>query len=344
MSSFLRFRVGEHVSVQRETRPGRRNSEGGNAFITSLEPVINVRYVLTNLTSPDVNINRINKTNIATRGRRNELNGAPSLSLIDCRRSDLHHETLIIPSNIEPSPPVNNINDVKYLLRLLLRDKGAAVKEIKRLNQENEKGWLRLNTLQPTVNNETNNYNTPHLSYEDKNNLIKLAVPLKMFHHCTTTLVSYAFGIDPRTVRRLMSKEEIEGDQKRKVRNDKGKTFFNCEEKRNKFITKRTIWRKALTIDNRGKEPLGRCEIASSWTSLSNNQQERLQDTANQHKVRCRDLPYEAGKLLRRTKGRLTWRQITSSLCGDGIQFISHVTLSKAIMSLPKSQYIRTRC
>ena len=189
MSSFLRFRVGEHVSVQRETRPGRRNSEGGNAFITSLEPVINVRYVLTNLTSPDVNINRINKTNIATRGRRNELNGAPSLSLIDCRRSDLHHETLIIPSNIEPSPPVNNINDVKYLLRLLLRDKGAAVKEIKRLNQENEKGWLRLNTLQTTVNNETNNYNTHHLSYEDKNNLIKLAVPLKMFHHRTNSSV-----------------------------------------------------------------------------------------------------------------------------------------------------------
>ena len=81
---------------------------------------------------------------------------------------------------------------------------------------------------------------------------------------------------------------------------------MNCDKKQNKFIPKRAIWRKANTIDMSGKEPLGPCEIASSWAILSNSQQEQLQNTANQHKVRCGDLQYTAGKLLRQTKGRLT--------------------------------------
>ena len=59
MTSQLVFRVGDYVEVDGENRIGRRNSEGGKAYIADVSPTISVRYVISGLLSPSVVKERI---------------------------------------------------------------------------------------------------------------------------------------------------------------------------------------------------------------------------------------------------------------------------------------------
>ena len=166
---------------------------------------------------------------------------------------------------------------------------------------------------------------------------------MKMICRNATSKISYAWGIDRRHVNRLVQREITVGNTNRKIRNDAGQSFLNSENRRVKFITARTVFLKAKRIENRGNEPLTRDQIESSWLSLSDASMHQFQLLAVDHRERCKTLLADIGSILRRTRGRLTWQQLTSSLCGEGIPFISHVSIADNIMKLPESRYTTTR-
>ena len=51
----------------------------------------------------------------------------------------------------------------------------------------------------------------------------------------------------------------------------------------------------------------------------------------------------EIAQVLRRTKGAITWQQLTSSICGVGIPLVGVMTVARYVMNLPGSEYTTTR-
>ena len=74
---------------------------------------------------------------------------------------------------------------------------------------------------------------------------------------------------------------------------------------------------------------LTRDQIFSSWRSLSDAEMHWYEDLSTEQKERCSLLLVEIGAILRRTKGRLTWQQLASSLCGSGVPVISHMSIAR---------------
>jgi len=79
------FRIGELVRVDPEHRVGKKDSEGGNAFVNSVDSLtgITVQYIVSKFHSPNVKPARLHPETIATTGRRrstdNSENIPPSL-------------------------------------------------------------------------------------------------------------------------------------------------------------------------------------------------------------------------------------------------------------------------
>ena len=75
--------VGMWVDVEKEIRTGTRNSEGGRGIITNMnDNVISVKYLLSNLSSPDVKSRRIRPADIVLSGRRKSRDGKTTPSLL----------------------------------------------------------------------------------------------------------------------------------------------------------------------------------------------------------------------------------------------------------------------
>ena len=79
------FREGDLVCVDPEHRVGKRDSEGGNAFVNSIDSItgVTVQYIVSKFHSPNVKPARLHPQTIATTGRRrstdNSENIPPSL-------------------------------------------------------------------------------------------------------------------------------------------------------------------------------------------------------------------------------------------------------------------------
>jgi hypothetical protein len=75
------FFVGEWVDIDPDNRVGRRNSSGGRAIIRSNQPSYNVRYLLYNHLSQDVDESRIHHSSLMTTSQHLSPNGeiVPSL-------------------------------------------------------------------------------------------------------------------------------------------------------------------------------------------------------------------------------------------------------------------------
>ena len=75
--------VGMWVDVEKEIRTGTRNSEGGRGIITNMnDNVISVKYLLSNLSSPDVKSRRIRPADIVLSGRCKSRDGKTTPSLL----------------------------------------------------------------------------------------------------------------------------------------------------------------------------------------------------------------------------------------------------------------------
>ena len=130
---------------------------------------------------------------------------------------------------------------------------------------------------------------------------------------------------------------------KRKKRCDAGNTLLNSNKKCESVITAKHVFKKIKQQQTTGGERLTRDELFSAWTSLSNDRLCELNRTALEQKTRCQTLYLEIGQVLRRTRGAITWRQLTSQINGVGTPVIHWSSMRRYVMKLPQSSYTATR-
>ena len=343
MTSFVALTVGDYVHVAPETRSGRRNSEGGNGYILSLSPSIKIKYVIdSGVLSPDVNPNRIRRMTIGQNmGTSNLRRNGRNLIVDSCTTRTTR---LIVDSRSRTGRNdlcTDDAINTAYLTSLLLDQKQKAVHLIFEMNKKQTKGWLRNNEIKQQTNNQPL-VRTAQLTCEEKEKIVNLTVALRLVCNCAISRMAYAWGITRMTLTRLMSKKLKEGNLKRKVRFDAGLTLFNNEKKREQYINAKSVFKKAKTIEN-SNQRLDPDHLYSSWMSLSDLNKQRFEELAEEQKKRCETMLEDVGIFLIRTKGRLTWQQLTSSLCGAGVPFVSHVSIANNIMRLPESEYKTTK-
>ena len=306
------------MEVDPENRIGRRNSEGGKAYVATVSPTISVRYVISGLLSQSVVKERIHVAKIGTSGRRRGIDGGRTPSILDNsypeyqRQQQLIADSLFLPPLNQNEPVRRNsivncrLVTTRYLLSLFLKKGGKEVLEvIEKMNKTNEEGWLR---KAENVNKQKETPKNTHLLEKEKELVVKLTMCLKMFQcQRATSKVRYAWGVSRCTIQRIIKKEVLEnGDFKRKERNDKGLTLFNSERKRQSTITPYSVFKKAKRIENNGRR-LTNDQVYSAWRSLSDDELHRYGELSVEHKERCGMLLVEIGTVLRRTRGRLTW-------------------------------------
>ena len=90
-------------------------------------------------------------------------------------------------------------------------------------------------------------------------------------------------------------------------------------------------------------ERLTRDQIYSAWRSLSDAKMHCYEELSEEHKKRCGLLLVDIGTTLKRTRGRLTWQQFASSLCGTGVPVVNHMSIARNIVKLPESCCTTTR-
>ena len=69
----------------------------------------------------------------------------------------------------------------------------------------------------------------------------------------------------------------------------------------------------------------------------------QLTRTTEEQKKRCETINFEIGRILRDTRGAITWRELTNQITGNGPAIISYSTLRRCIMKLPNSCYTTTK-
>ena len=105
------------------------------------------------------------------------------------------------------------------------------------------------------------------------------------------------------------------GNLKRKVRNDKGLTVFNSESRRQSTFTTLAVFKKAKRREN-VSERITKDQLYSTWLSLSDEEMHRYEELSIHQKERCALLLVEIEEILKKTQGRLTWKQLAASICG----------------------------
>jgi hypothetical protein len=143
------FTHGSLVDVESEERRGRRDSEGGKAYVVKVESGENrtydVQYIIGNLLSPNVAVSRIRPTMLQTtaRLRRGETGTRPSLL-----------SPSLTPRNLDftrgaetPQQRSNGPTMTKVLFgtsKRWIRGKlNPALILLTKMNEKEEQGWLR---------------------------------------------------------------------------------------------------------------------------------------------------------------------------------------------------------
>ena len=204
--------VGLWVDVDPELRTGSRNSEGDRARITDIDDNnnISVKYVIGDVTSPNVQPSRIRHPNFVLNGRRNaRLSNSSSAPSLLSHLYGEYRSQIIMNQTPHDQPPQRRIVDLidteqvntSKLLCLLMDGKNLScvVKLIKKKNLEEGKGWLRKIETKNIVDKK----NT-HLSSKGKDQLLKLLIALKPKYRNTTSILATAWDVVSSTVRRML--------------------------------------------------------------------------------------------------------------------------------------------
>ena len=201
--------VGMWVDVEGEVRIGTRNSEGGRGIIIEKnERRISVKYLLSNSCSPDVNSTQIRPANLVLNGRRKSGDGSSTPSLLSHlygeyrsqQLSQVQHQSE--SSVVELFPVVLNTS---LLLSMLMEKNNSVnvVKSIKENNQTEGKGWLR--KIEANLKNiELQQKEKTYLNEYEKELVLKLLLPLKPLYNRASSIVAYAWDVDPSIINRMI--------------------------------------------------------------------------------------------------------------------------------------------
>ena len=174
--------------------------------------------------------------------------------------------------------------------------------------------------------------------------VLKLLLCLKPAYSRTTSILAFAWDVVPSTIYRLITSVKKSSSFKieRKKRCDTGHTIINNNKKCESIITARHVLKKIKYQQTRG-ERLTNDDWFSSWRSLSDDRLIELNRIAIEQRARCQTLLLDIGQILRRTRGAISWSELTSQVNGASTPIISRTTLRRTIMKLPHSSYTTTQ-
>jgi len=358
------FTEGALVDVHPEERTGRRDSVGGRAWVKKVvpgstpttAPSYSVEYIVDKLNSHQVKQDRLADTCMLPTARLSLNNldqtGQSLLAPQQHRRSGAQRRLLPPPPPPRPpTPPLDpNINTTNKLLRMhmgwkpSLTPSNPVVAYLKSMNTKKNAGWLR--KAEATAAGRVLLDRKTQLTAPEKNLMANLYTHIKNVTDTSTALVAHAWGVLPRTVRRIVERmvESTDLSVARKVRADAGKNIFNSDKRRQSTYTPRFCFLQKKRRENPG-ERLTTEELDSAWRNASPQTKAVANHEAQKLLQRGPHLVNEVYDVLSKTNGCITWRQLTTQVSGgDGqVRPFSEKTLREFVMGLPDSSYTSTR-
>ena len=192
-------------------------------------------------------------------------------------------------------------------------------------NKSKSKGWLRNIIRKKTVNPKS------HLNPLERTLLTVVSTMFSGYSPCQGVLKGYcdlinrAFGVARNTHNNILTFfVNSSYTMERKQRNDKYKSVFNCEERRKKVFTGYNVFKKRKTKEFRDNNTrISEIEYASAFEELSVEQKRSYEVLAQRQLDRSRYLWEDLKKVLLKTKGKISFRELENQL--DNI--VSHQTI-----------------
>jgi hypothetical protein len=311
------FTHGSYVDVEPEERTGRRDSEGGKAYVVHVDGRFDVRYVIGNIFSPNVDVSRIRPTTVQTTARRRqgETGTRPSL-LSRQRRLPSSRRLFPEPQQQRRSNSLMTTNELLILSRPWTRGSGApnpALIYLTKMNAKAEKGWLR----KAEADKADRDRDVPtakklgQLSTREKQLVLSLKQTLDSVGDTVAAAMASAWGVTSKTVRRIQNQSlKVDGlAAPRKERFDKGDTVFTSDAKRKQVYTPLYVFKKLMRTANRGEELMEK-ELNDLWEVATPATKLDAENRAIQLVLRGPYLVAEVTKALLDTRGRITWYEL----------------------------------
>ena len=324
--------VGDLVEVAKEHRSGRKDSDGGRAFIHSISndsdeendanvPRYNIKCIVGvgACFSPNVCKTRLSPVPMDTLARQRGGDGARRPSILSTNHlPQPRHLLPLLAATRKKAPSSRSTKWTTARLLTLCKQtlpppkRNAGLDAMKRLNKSNTKGWLR---------------RVHDLSHTQKNTKDEKALAMSLFYALRTiedtagALIGHAWGVTRQSVNNWEKKgKQNNMDYNRKQRSDKGLTVFNSDKKREAVFTPQHSFNKQLRQQNRG-EPLSKQDLAAAWKDAT---PEAIAAAKQQATTFQQQAPYilsEVQRILQLTNGSITWERLASQLSGGGIQY-----------------------
>ncbi len=360
---------GNMVSVRPEQRRGRRDSEGGVGFVkkkkrrtnhgavvsltqdsaASGQSLFDVKYLVSGGLSQDIERDRISVAMLGATARpRHDGELGPSLlSRLPTTRQQqpVERPAAIVQTKYSTAWFVSTANQKERgtkerMTIAALRDK----------KKRDVSGWLR--NLEHDIDPKSAPPNfissgvkpKVHLTDKERDKAMKLLLLAKP-HVCAIMLVSYAWGVDRKTLESWEKKMLCHGSLRveRKPRSDTGLTLINSEKKRRSVFTAKCVFTKNLRADNPDMK-FQQKDIDAAWVSADAATKNECSEIADEWLQQGPFLLEELRKALQATGGSVSWRTVATLVSGSGnLEIIGKTAIQTFTMTLPDSTYVSTR-
>ena len=217
-------------------------------------------------------------------------------------------------------------------------------------NSQKEKGWLRKAEYK-YENGSLGDYNEKaNLKQKEKHKLLLMKLTLASLAIGTEDLLADAWGINSRTTRRVMKNVFLRDNMqtKPKKRTDSGETIFNSQKKRQQYFTGYSNFKRSKNMTKRhafDENAMSVDEIKEEWAQMDEEQRRPYLLAAEAELHRAAYLENHIARILQKTQGSITWRQIQSQLADSNGNppIISYQTIRRHIMGLKGSCYKTNR-
>ena len=270
MASTRLFGVGSYIQVAPQRRYGSKDSQGGKGYVQSVTQTpggsvssVSVKYVVSNSYSPNIAMDRVSTTTLATFGRnRTGDENAVVESLLSLagntrtpagRRGQARRSLPLSTARRRSPPGGYTTNDLLRMMNNPNTSPTFALGYLDRARNTKPFGWLRVAEAKAAGRDEP--ALKSHFSETEKKLIFQLNILLKGSVNCvdsnvaqpTTVLLARAWGKTDRCIQKIYTKatkEQGESNLRRKEREDKGSNVFESLKKQKSEFTGLNIYKK----------------------------------------------------------------------------------------------------
>lgn len=325
------------MEVAREHRKGKRDSDGGRAFIKTVGEVVHhgtfeVKCAIGtgNCLSQDVKEARLSPVPMDTTARRCKGDHSSRLSLLSShhaprRRSLPPQKQSSVPSVKKKSAVINTAKPlVMSKRRPPLPKLNSALNVLKIQNSKRPKRWLQIVEALSTGK---------QLNQLEKQLALSLHLVLRTMED---TAAAAVWGVTRQSVCGWEKKAKQANGLKteRKTRCDKGKTVFDSDKRWTAAFTPQHSFSKPA--EHHG-EPLTKQDLKEACAAASPDTKKRAELQSKQLLQQAPFRVSEPQRVLKLTNGSTTWQRLASQTSGGSVEPVSANAIAKCVMDPPNS-------